>query len=388
MRTAGSSHDRWRQRRDGRRNLRRFPPPIRKLLRSVKNPYVLDDVLDALEKDVDHLAEQRGLLDEHGRIHEVDRRELVRGMANDKDYMNRVRNLTNDARRRTHVGWVRRNDRESFPEHLPTVVLPKTGEVNLRGDLGVGTAAFLEAMPDEVAVGLVRELADREDPIDEELKDMFSDWGDQFDDTVGLEDRDRLRVLVAFAGPSTFAHVADAVLAPFDVVEVDAVSSERETLCVDRRVEWLHQLVDDGPLFEAFDVVVWHLPAPSHGAADKHRFIYYEDQRVRPLPPMDPGRRGPKAWRQILADLIDITPSLLRPHGRIAFLLPRGVRHRSTYVPEPDLLNGVVEEIDDAGLVIDRDLTLHEVQTKAQPFVGHRRCPWRLITTEPWEGSS
>ena len=387
MRTAGSTDDRWRQRRDGRRDLRRFPQAIRKLLRPVKNPYVLDDVVASLVEDLEHLAGQRGLMDSKGHIHEVDRREVLRGMADSRDYLNRVRHLTNDARRRSHLGWVRRCDRESFPEHLPSVALPKAGEVKLRGDLGIGTAAFLEAMPDELAVGLVQELVDRTDPIDDELKDIFADWGDDFGDTVGLEDRDRLRALVAFAGPSTFAHVADALLAPFDVVEVDAVPSERETLCVDRRVEWLHELAED-QLFRAFDIVIWHLPAPCHGAADKHRFMYYEHPVVRPLPVVDPGRRGPRAWRKTARDLIEVTPLLLREHGQVAFVLPMGVRHRSYYKADPDLLQGLVEAITSVGLTIQRDVTVHEVQTKAQPFVGHQRCPWRLITTEPWEDCS
>lgn len=372
MKAPGDQVERRADRRQVQLDVRRLPRVLRQVLRPVRNPYVLRGVLDMIEGDLEAVA--------HGPtkdLHEAERHRLLEQMAAQVSYRQRVRRLTHEERRRCHLDWVRGSEREVLPWSLPPVSIPKIGTWHVAEDLGIGTAAYLEAMPDEVAVGLVQELHDRA------AGDFAAipEWGvgaDTFD-TVGLDEEGEstLRILVIGAGPKTFAHAVDAADDPsvrMRVVEVDPIESERETLCVDARHPDLGEiLVED----HRFDVVVIHLPSPACSGAEQHRFIYYGNQ----IPGVDPGRLGRKKWRRWAMNTAQLLPVLLNPGGVAHLYLPNGIRGREDYEVDTTLTDGTKEALQ-GPLEIIRDVEVVPTQTVAQPFVAHQRCPWRLISAE------
>lgn len=381
MRTPGDTLDRRSQRRQVRLDIRRLPRPLRRLLQPVRNPFVLEGVLTRLDDDLEVVAGTPVR-----NLHEADRIRWMAHLAGQRGFRQRVLNSTHAERRRCHLDWVQGSDREVLPASTQAVLVPTSGQWEVAEDLGLGTAAYLEAMPDEVALGLVQEMISRaQKPFElEDWTQIAADLGvaPEAFEAVGLEDEPdiTIRVLVVGAGPSTLAHAVDAVGSRevgVRLVEVEPIQSERATLCVEARHQDLADVLLEG---ERFDEVVFHLPAPAGTGAANHRFLYYGDPNMFEVPTPDLGRLGPKKWSRRVVRMLETLPALIKPDAAVHIYVPWGVRERQSYRACPELVAPPEQVLGDLGFSVARSIDVFHSPTIAQPFVAHHRCPWHLVS--------
>ena len=374
MRAPGSDFERKGQRREVARHVRRLPPVLQSCVKSIRVPQILADVVATIEGDVRMEAMNRGLLRQGSgpqNLHELDRRAILEGMAEKRDYRRRVQNLVNEACRSAHLDWVRRSEGESLPDATPRVIAPGFGEWEAKADLGLGTAAYLEAMPDAVAIWLAGILVEMDEAEPESEFEMDPTWGP----------RSRAKaippksVLVFGAGPGTLAAAVDAMTQPgsIQVTEVDCVPSERESSCVVARYPDLTSAID-----ATYDAVVWHLPSPAGEGAGKHRFMYYAENGTDAVP-LDLGRLGVRSWKKWLRRFVDVSGALIGEEGRVIFLVPTGVRTARGYDEGSELVDDLEGWLREAGFRTERNLLVRETGSVAQPYISKNRCPWRLV---------
>lgn len=363
---------------------RRLPWPIRRLLRPVRNPQLVEGVLHQIERDV-LLAcgyKEPDLLVRQVKLHDADRDAVLDRLAADRTYLERVRKLTHRARRVAHLEWVHRSDREVLPEYIPTIRIPESGIWHVREDLDIGTAPYLESMPDEVAIGLVQELVERvtcNATHEAWMSEMGIDEQVAMDIGLGDDSKVEIRVLVIGAGPCTVAHAIDAVddpLVKFRIVEVEPVPSERETLCVEARHEDLGPVLNEG---DQYDAVVLHLPAPVGPGGGRHRWLYYEPDLFG-IPALDLARLEPTKWMAWAERLIQVMPLLVRDRGFLHIYSPCGVRTRRSYDEHPGLRVAVTAALQATDLEAHRDIEVVPDGSTKQAFVSQARCSWRLIS--------
>jgi len=361
-------------------NARRLPWPIRRLLRPIRNPQLAEAVLQQVERDVllaSGYSEADLCSTEQVKLHEADRDRVLDRLAADNSYLRRVQKLSHRARRVAHLDWVHRSDREELPEHVPTIRIPEKGTWQVREDMSIGTSPYLESMPDEIAIGLVQELARRvtcNTTLDAVLDDqMFTDIG------IGDDAKTKLSLLVIGAGPCTLGHAVDAVndpLVKFQVVEVEPVPSERETLCVDARHEDLGAVLSSN---DQYDTVVLHLPAPAGPGGERHRWVYYEPS-LYGIPALDLARLGPKKWMVWAERMVQVLPLLVRQGGVVHVYSPCGVRTRRTYQGDDRLHAAVREAVRSIDLDVCRDIEVVPDGSVKQAFVANERCRWHLFS--------
>lgn len=363
---------------------RRLPWPIRRLLRPIRNPRLLEGVLQQIEHDVllAHGYTEADLCSTKPiTLHEADRDKVLDSLASDPNYLRRVRKLGHRARRVAHLDWVHRSDREVLPEYVPRISIPESGLWKVREDLDIGTSPYLGSMPDELAVGLVQELARRFSSRSGDAWSSEMAIYEQMATDIGLDDDSRanVRVLVIGAGPCTFAHAVDAVdhpLVTFRVVEVEPIPSERETLCVEARHEDLGPVLSDG---DQYDAVVLHLPAPAGPGGERQRFAYYEPN-LYGIPTVDLARLGLKKWSIWTMRLIQVLPLLVRQGGVVHIYSPCGVRTRRSYEEHPGLQAAVAEALGGIDLDVFRNVEVMPDASIKQSFVGQERCGWHLVS--------
>lgn len=373
------------------RNLRLLPSPMRAMLAPVRNPYLLQQVLDRVIARANEDAERweaqvQASGDDHwGPVHEAVLRRVIRESWTDPKYRGWFRSVRADVLGRAHLSH--RKDDLYYADVAP-VTIPCGPTWRARSDFGLGSTPALESLPEEVALAIASLITGRTtlDKADVPQECALFELGSEDVDLLEGADSNGWRVLHLGAGPSTLAIAVDSLEAHLPsaatrIVEVDAYPWERETRCAEGpRMAWPSK---PGPFDKTFDALVLTPPCPGVGVAAQLRGMYLNDGARTEL---DPGRLGPNKWTQRIKEAFTAGYQTLRPKGLVVLYLPLGVRTSyeaagkerkwgTTYVLDPKL-DLFVGELD---LEVVRTLEVEEVAPRSQPYVGRHRPPYKLV---------
>jgi len=260
--------------------------------------------------------------------------------------------------------------------------LPNEGPLNVYGSTRFNRVeAIFETLPVGVVAAVVNRIIQRpHDPLEDEIG--FSEDHEQ--------DIFILSWHCGLAGlPAIVLDYKKPFGRRFNVVEVDVFNELRDR---EDCTSWSgnHEDASDtegktspvlARLYEVppgvkYDFIILDMPPPGAEAAAQLRNTYKTQEERRLL---DPGRQGPRRWRQILKGYVERLPQLLEEDGEAILILPESIREARGYRACPDLLQALRDLVQQAGLQVERDVEVVEADPIAQPFVGRSRPQRRVI---------
>lgn len=355
----GVSSDWKLERRERRRRERTLPPGLRADVCRVRRDDLAQGVLDMIDERVQLEARRLGG-ESAGRdveISPVMRRKLLRALDQNQEFRGLIRRSISSILRTNHLLKTDPQAAEFVPENVGPMPRPSEGVLVLRSSIGLGTATYLEAEPEEwCRYVLGGSLAKME---------RGSDGDVTMDD-----DRGGLRILALGAGPGGLARTVTALesSAGIEVAEEDLVLPEETAMpCV---------VGPRGSSQDRHDLVAMVLPCPADTGAANHRRIYRDDHRRG----FDLSAIGLRAWRAWVDSFIKSLPEVMTTDGTAYLLVPAGVRLASGYSRDPTLLDSVLESVAAADLEVIERVRVIEVEPVNQPFVGRARPErWSLL---------
>ncbi len=357
----------WNGERESRRRRERaLPPGLRADVRGLRRDDLAQGVLDLIDERV-QLEARRFQRAENTvakiQVTPILTRKLLKVLDRNQEFRGFIRNTINSLLRTNHLTKTDPQAVASLPEVLRPTPQPTRGVLTLRSSIGLGTATYLEAEPEEWCHYVVNAALARMQP--------------ELDADITL-DNDMLRIFVIGAGPGGIARAVTALESPvrIEVVEQDYVLKEPNAMpCVSG---------PRGPSGEEHDVIVMVLPCPGEGGAANHRRLY-RNERAREF---DLSALGPRKWRAHVEGWISALPDLMTAGGEAFILAPAGVRYETGYLRDESLLESVIRAVNAAGLKVVEQMQIVEVEPVNQPFVGRARPErWSLRLRRPTPGA-
>ena len=341
-----------RERAARRRRERTLPPGLRSDVRKVRRDDLAHVVLDLVGERL-QLEARRALGAESANIKleiiPVLARKLLRVLDNNQEFRGFIRNV---------IGELLRNNHRTKTDPQAASISVKTlgpapqltkGILELRSSIGLGTASYLEAEPEEWCHYVVDGALARAQPLER-------------DGDITMDDR-HMRFFVIGAGPGGFAKTVTAVESHIhiEVAEQDLVLPESTTVpCV---------VGPRGPSGVKHDIVAMVLACPAYGGAANHRRLYrHEGARE-----FDLSALGPRKWRAHVEGWISALPDLMTAGGEAFVLVPASLRYGRGYQRHEGLLEHVLRAVDAARLEVVEQVQVVEVMPVNQPFVGTAR---------------
>jgi len=410
-----------------RRVVGRLPIELQRILRRARHPHVMGGIYEFVQARVTEIAILRngvvrlvdtgaeGVGGYHQRtkgrasfkmvvpahLEEQILRELAASVTFRRELARTVNETLGSMHRLREVGGS-----NAFIPATEDVLPAVSGRWLVEADRGFKTATTLGSRPEALNVALARRIHER--------------FAAPFLGEVQLSDEDReVHVLDWFCGPrGAFALVLDAVPHPgvrYVTTEIDVFRDliQREAACVDdewpveftvdptgmdvpvvadptprhRGVRRLYDVPIEGPrrTWPKFDAIVLDMPAPGEGIGAQLRNAYKENEGPeRHLP--DPGRYGPRRWKQALQRSLNVLSGLLAPGGEAFVVVPGGVRRGGDYRADLSLFEDVPATITRAGLFIEKTFEMIEKNPVNQAFVAKNRPPMRLYVVHHASG--
>lgn len=368
--------------------LRELPEPLHGIVRKVRTDFLRLTALDRIEARIVHEAMEAGVhksvvawagaIDTTWHIPAIRRRQILRSLAGDHDFVRHVRDLVTETLEQGHVHHVWRDWPRPLPKMLPATKLPSKGSVTVESWVGLGAETLPETAPEGLLVLIARRV----------WRPYRGQRG------VRREERSLGWILHAGALASTFT-LALMATAPaglgWDICELDTVGEPLS-------IPWIRWRSHELPTksgaadmkLEPFRVAFLHVPPPGvhanqirNRAKDLAAPPHEEQQRRLP----DLGRLGPRKWRKELRAHIKAVFKSLHISAELFLLLPRAVRTTRPkngqiewcYQFDAGLLEGLRELLREEGFVVEVDVEVIEKNPVRQPFFGFERCPWTLI---------
>ena len=354
--TASHSSD-WKvERKVRRRRERALPPGLRADVQRVRRDDLAQVALDKIDERLQHDARGDQLLETQPKVEitPVLARKLLKALDCNPEFRGFIRNEINVLLRAHHIMKTDPTAAKVLPDVQRPAPQPTGGLLPLRSSIGLGTASYLEAEPEEwCQYVLINALArSQASELDDEVT---------FDDITF--DNDTLRIFAIGAGPGGIARAVTALELPVraEVSEYDYVLAGATAMpCVHGARELSS---------EKHDVVVFILPSAAEGGAANQRRIYWRQSALE----NDPSTYGPKRWLAYVAVWLAALPALMTPAGEVFMLVPTSVRCGSGYRLQEDLLESVLRAINAANLQVVEQLRVLELEPVNQPFVGRNR---------------
>ncbi len=353
---------RWR-----RLHERRLPPGLREDISRLRRDDLACGVLDSVFAEVRKIAALEGvvrsepaLVGHREYVPAVHERRVLRQLDQNDAFRRSIRRKVRDLVRTAHV--IRTAPPIFVPAHLGRITdTTAAGPLLLRSSIGLGTASFLDAEPEELNVlvhdGIVEDWKRREATSD-----------------IGL-DEGVVNVAVLGSGAGGFARIVEsrAERCPRILVhEWDPLVDTRTALpCVRPFRPSAGTSLDYG-------LVV--LRAPATGGAANHGCIYSEAGDLSKL--------GVARWTKRTAELLRSLGGILTEGALVFVVTPASVRTDRGYRRAPALLDGVLEGLRLGHLAPEKQRRIVEVEPVRRPFVGANAPErWIVIARKAAEAS-
>lgn len=343
----------WKAERNARRRRERaLPRGLRADVRRVRRDDLAQTVLDTIDARL-QLEARRYQLAANATVQldvmPVVARKLLLTLDTNQEFRGFIRRQINQVLRGHHVMKIDPQAVATLPDIEHATPHPELGVLPLRSSIGLGTASYLEAEPEQWCQYVVTNALARVHPpeLDEDAK----------------LDEEKLHLLVIGAGPGGVARTVTALELPvhIHVSEYDYVLAEPTAMpCVNGP-----RGLGDGK----YDVIVVVLPSPSAGHASNHRRIY----RYGRAPEYDLSALGPRKWLSHVECWVEILPDLLAAAGEIFMLVPASVRCGTGYQEHAGLLESVLRACNTGGLEVVEQVQIVEIAPVNQPYVARRR---------------
>jgi hypothetical protein len=362
----------WRLERSTRRQRQRaLPARLRADVTRVRRDDLANTIIDLIEDRVSAMAEVADAVVAvatdvgHRKVAlPVFKRIALQTLDRDPSFRGFIRNSIDALMRTAHLLKTDPSAVTSMPKISSAAPTPRNGVLTLRSSIGLGTASYLEAEPEEWCHYVAAHVA-----------------GHGLDDNDLTLDASDRRIYVIGAGAGGFARAVAALglSARVAIEEQDNVLPESTVLPFvtgsrNRR-------------FDRYEAVVMVLPCPARGGAANHRRIYRGTQEEG----FDPSAVGPENWEAWCEGWTGALPELMQPGGEAFVLVPASVRTATGYDDERALLDAFLVHSAAAGLEVLEQHLVVEVEPVNQPFVGRgrpQRWSLRLRRAQSSSGSA
>jgi len=353
----------WRQARHDRRlRQRRLPHGLREDVARVRRDDFGEAILDLIQERVrveaeklDGMTTVRCEFGPRQVVMPVVERQVLRVLNQDQTFRGWVRNEIAQLLRTEHLARTDPAGLQEIPWVHGPAPQPQDQVLRLRSSIGLKTAQYLEAEPEQWCHYVVERVIESH----------------QADDREVTMDHSVVLLLAIGAGAGGIAKTVAALEAQsvVEVQEIDQVLPESTAVpCVSGSREGLEHT--------EYDAIVIVLPSPAVGAAANHRRIYRGDQGRG----FDLSALGPKKWTRAVECWLDAAREPLAQDGQLLALVPASIRHGGGYTPAPELLQGFLRHATAIGLQVIEINRVIEVQPVNQPFVGRNRPErWSLL---------
>lgn len=363
--------------------LSRFPSAIARQVRRLRREHLRHQVACEVREWVVERARRRGLLGtpenellgaRSSELPVVHERDILDELARDCAFMGWLGRRIDEIRSVAHLARTDPGQVSSYPEPVE-VAAPVEGEIwRPQCDLGLGTCTVLDEAPDGFWFWVASQIAEEAKYRDERARDA------------------RLKVLHLDPRGGPLARALPTVALPVQITMQEVgpeLSATRQRSANPHVIQNRCATID----LERYDFLVWSVASPSVGAASNQGGMYehpgtiHLNDGVHSIQVPWLGKLGPTRWREIFGALIrGLIPAALAPRGTAIVRVPLGVRvqqrlqpRRNGYEAKPDLLHGLLSDLEEDGLEIVAAHDAEDAAPPPQPFVGRSRPATRVL---------